>query len=121
MAKKPPPAPMMRTGKLVGGRRYDEERGRVFYDVLLDPLPEPEPAKLVLTLRHQMILAIIRRHHPKRIPEGIGYADLTRLVEHEWPEQCRRKKVNFTAPKRDAVKRALGRVGIVLVTRITRA
>jgi hypothetical protein len=63
----------------------------------------------ILTLRHQMILAIIRRRYRNAIPDGIGIADLERLVESKWLAECKRRGVNYPAPKRDAIKRALDR------------
>jgi hypothetical protein len=67
---------------------------------------EPSPA---LTLRHRMILTIVHRRYPKGIPLGVGIADLERLVEQKWSAECRRYDVNYPAPKRDAIKRALDR------------
>ena len=72
-----------------------------------DEFVEQQPP--ILTLRHQMILAIIRRRYPRGIPDGIGSADLERLVESKWPAECQRRGVNYPAPKRDAIKRALDR------------
>ena len=72
----------------------------------------PEEPSPPLTLRHRMILAIIQRRYRNRIPPGVGIADLERLVEQKWAEECRRHRVNYPAPKRDAVKRALDRAAL---------
>jgi len=69
--------------------------------------PEEPPPQL--TLRHRMILAIVQRRYPKGMPQGIGIAHLERLIEKEWPAECKRRGVSYPAPKRDAVKRALNR------------
>jgi hypothetical protein len=101
MAKKP--TPLVITGlrkAIVVGEPYYTEDGRKMLPVqYVDPPAEPErPLLKPLTLRHQMILAIIRRHYPKRIPDGVGYADLTQTVGQDWPRELERKKVNFAAP-----------------------
>jgi hypothetical protein len=73
------------------------------------PLDEEEEVPRQLTLRHQMILAIVRGRFPEGVPDGVGIADLTRLVEQEWPAERQRQGVVWPAPKRDAIKRALDR------------
>jgi hypothetical protein len=88
------------------------------------PPSEPEvpavaepPARLLLSPTQSMIMAIIRRQHRKRIPEGTTIARLTTLVENGWAEECERQKLSKSwppAPKRDAVKDALTRAGVKL-------
>jgi hypothetical protein len=51
----------------------------------------------------------VRGRFPEGVPDGVGIADLTRLVEQEWPAERQRQGVVWPAPKRDAIKRALDR------------
>ena len=73
------------------------------------PPVRPDGHHLGQPLRHRMILAVVQRRYPKGIPPGVGIADLERLVAQKWSAECRRHGVDYPAPKRDAIKRALDR------------
>jgi hypothetical protein len=64
-----------------------------------------------------MILAIVKRRYPKRIPHGVTIAALHRLVEQKWKAECARQKLtdpNFAAvPKRDMVAYTLRAVSLI--------
>ena len=68
-----------------------------------DELAKPKPWQP--TERQRMILAIVKRHYRKGIPDGTSIATLHRLVRREWEAECARQKL--TDPK--IVKAVLGR------------
>jgi hypothetical protein len=78
---------------------------------------ESEPEK-PLTLRQEMILAIVRRQYPRRIAAGVSIAALHRLVANPetWKTECDRRKINPPRPPppgRDSVARALRRASLI--------
>jgi hypothetical protein len=115
MAKKPPPAPIIR-GRIVDGPRCDEE-GRVFYEIVYDDPPaEPEPPPPTDTLKRAMIVAIVRRDFRRR---QFSIAEVHRHIHNNkaavWKVECARQTppVMLGAPGRDTIAYALEGAGLI--------
>jgi len=68
---------------------------------------------LEMTLKHEMIVAIVRRHYRKGFSAKTTLAVVTRVVGTEWGAECRRREVEISEPPhRDTVDEALKRAGI---------
>jgi hypothetical protein len=81
-----------------------------------------EPRAERLSLKHQMILAIVERENPDGW-EGVSTADIVRQVENGWRAECERrglaaKKYINSPPKRHAVELALGRRSASVALRV---
>jgi len=77
------------------------------------PTPEESAEALEMTLKHEMIVAIVRRHYRKGFSAKTTLAVVTRVVGTEWGAECRRREVEISEPPhRDTVDEALKRAGI---------
>ena len=80
--------------------------------------PEPPPEKVIegtpeLTLKHEMIVAIVRRYYRKGIPAKVTLADVTRVVAPQWEAECLRREAEISEPPhRNTVDEALKRADI---------
>ena len=59
-----------------------------------------------------MIIDILRRLYPdarsaKDVLRSLGFKDLEYQVGNEWSQECKRRGVDYKAPRWDTIKRAL--------------
>jgi len=78
--------------------------------------PRPKPKQWQPPIRHQMILAILRRLYPNAHsaedvlgPVG-GINQLEHQVGKNWRQECEQRGVDYDAPSWDTIKRALKRL-----------
>jgi hypothetical protein len=114
------PIPYLRRVRII--EQYDDpETGRCMVrvewpDESAKPWQQP-PKPWRPTQKQGVILAIVKRHYRKGIPDGVAIAALHRLVEDEWKAECARQKLTdpkfATPPGRDMVAYTLRAASLI--------